>query len=414
MKPLLLAPAGDFESLEAALQNGADAVYFGAGKLNMRARATVNFTEEDLPEIVRRCRRAGNVKAWLTLNTVIFEEEREEIRRLCRLAAKAGIDAVIAMDPAVICAAEENGLPVHLSVQANVSNTESVRFHSRYADVVVLARELSLDRIAGICREIREQGIRGPSGELVKVEVFVHGALCVAISGKCYMSLAEFNSSANRGACFQSCRRKYTVRDAETGAEFLIDNHYVMSPKDLCTITRLGEILDSGVSILKIEGRGRSADYVARTVSVYRNALDLWLSGKRPSPDQCAEWKRILAEGFNRGFWEGGYYLGRELGEWAGTGDNRATVKKIFLGTVVNYYPKAKAAEVHLTSESLHDGDRLLVTGNTTGVIEFKVNGLRVDDLPVPCAGKGVRTTFQCETKLRPNDKVYRLEPVTC
>ena len=413
MEPMLLAPAGSFESLEAALQNGADAVYFGAGNLNMRARATVNFKVADLPEIVHRCRER-NAKAWLTLNTIIYDEELDELRTLCRQAKEAEIDAVIAMDPAVIRTAKENGLPIHLSVQANVANTESVRFYSRYADVVVLARELPLERIARICREIREQGIRGPSGELVQVEVFAHGALCVAISGKCYMSLTEFNSSANRGACFQTCRRKYTVRDTETGTEFVIDNQYVMSPKDLCTVGSLGAILDSGVSILKLEGRGRSADYVARTVSVYREAVDLWKSGQKPSPEQCAEWKRKLGEVFNRGFWEGGYYLGRESGEWSESGDNRATVKKIFLGTVANYYPKAKAAEVHLTSDSLQNGSSLLITGNTTGALELRADGLRVDDLPVPFAEKGSHATFSCETKLRPNDKVYRLEPITC
>ena len=413
MEPILLAPAGSFESLEAALQNGAGAVYFGAGRLNMRARAAVNFTPDDLPEIVRRC-HAKQAKAWLTLNTILYDGEVDEVRELCRQARTAGIDAVIAMDPAVIGAAAETGLPVHLSVQANISNMESVRFYSRCADAVVLARELTLEQIARICRGIREQEIRGPSGELVKVEVFIHGALCVAISGRCYMSLAEFNSSANRGGCFQSCRRKYLVRDADNGMEFTIDNQYVMSPKDLCTIECLDAILDSGVSILKIEGRGRSADYVARTVSIYRKAVDLWLSGKRPSPEQRAEWKRALAEVFNRGFWEGGYYLGRKPGEWAGCGDNRATMKKCFLGTVVNYYPKAKAAEVRLSAESLHNGTHLLVTGNTTGAVEVEADGLRVDDVPVPCAEKGSFATFPCETKLRPGDKVYRLVPVTC
>ena len=271
MEVILLAPAGSFESLEAALQNGADAVYFGAGELNMRARAAANFSAEDLPEIVRRCRTRG-AEAWLALNTIIYDEELEKVRALCRRAKETGVDAVIAMDPAVIRAAREAELPVHLSVQANAANIESVRFYAQYADVIVLARELSLEQIARICNEIREQEIRGPSGELIRIEVFVHGALCVAVSGKCYMSLAEFNHSANRGECFQSCRRSYTVRDTETGAEFAVDNRYVMSPKDLCTIEFLGELLDSGASILKIEGRGRSADYVAETVAVYRES----------------------------------------------------------------------------------------------------------------------------------------------
>ena len=413
MEPVLLAPAGSFESLEAALQNGANAVYFGVGKLNMRSQATVNFSKEDLPEIVRRC-HGKNARAWLAVNTVIYDGELEEVRELCGLAKNAGIDAVIAMDPAVIQTAAELGVPVHLSVQANISNIESVRFYSRFADVVVLARELSLEQISRICREIQEQDIRGPSGEPVKVELFIHGALCVAISGKCYMSLASFNTSANRGACFQSCRRKYTVRDTETGAEFMIDNQYVMSPKDLCTIEFFDQILDSGVSILKIEGRGRSADYVARTTAVYREAIEHRKAGKKYTPDKIAEWETRLAEVFNRGFWKGGYYLGHKLGEWAGSGDNQASVKKVFLGTVVNYFPKAKAAEVLLTSGYLEKGTRLLVTGNTTGAIELCANHLRVNDRETRFALKGSDVTFHSETKLRPNDKVYRLERVTC
>ncbi len=413
MEVILLAPAGSFESLEAALQNGADAVYFGAGELNMRARAAANFSAEDLPEIVRRCRTRG-AEAWLALNTIIYDEELEKVRALCRRAKETGVDAVIAMDPAVIRAAREAELPVHLSVQANAANIESVRFYAQYADVIVLARELSLEQIARICNEIREQEIRGPSGELIRIEVFVHGALCVAVSGKCYMSLAEFNHSANRGECFQSCRRSYTVRDTETGAEFAVDNRYVMSPKDLCTIEFLGELLDSGASILKIEGRGRSADYVAETVAVYREAVDLWKSGAVPSPEQRTVWKQRLAQVFNRGFWEGGYYLGRKLGEWAGSGDNQATVRKIFLGTIVNYYPRAGAAEVRLTSDSLPSGADLLITGNTTGALKLRAESVRVGDLAVPKAEKGTNTTFPCPAKVRENDKVYRLEPVTC
>ena len=274
--------------------------------------------------------------------------------------------------------------------------------------------EEHIEEILSICNEIREQEIRGPSGELVRIEVFVHGALCVAVSGKCYMSLAEFNHSANRGECFQSCRRSYTVRDTETGAEFAVDNRYVMSPKDLCTIEFLGELLDSGASILKIEGRGRSADYVAETVAVYREAVDLWKSGAVPSPEQRTVWKQRLAQVFNRGFWEGGYYLGRKLGEWTGSGDNQATVRKIFLGTIVNYYPRAGAAEVRLTSDSLPSGADLLITGNTTGALKLRAESVRVGDLAVPKAEKGTNATFPCPAKVRENDKVYRLEPVTC
>jgi len=406
---VLLSPAGGFESLQAALDNGADAVYFGIGKLNMRSQATVNFRAEDLPEIVNRC-HARNAGAWLALNTVIYDSELDEVRALCRAAKRAGVDAVIAMDPSVVTAARALGLSVHLSVQANISNLEAVKFHARFADVVVLARELSLKQIAYICRAIREQRITGPSGELLKVEVFVHGALCTAISGKCYMSLAAYGSSANRGACVQNCRRTYTVRDTETGMELKIDNQYIMSPKDLCTVGFLDRILDSGVSVLKIEGRGRSADYTARATAVYREALDRWRRGEPFTPELTAEWETRLAEVFNRGFWKGGYYLGNRLGEWAASGENRASVRKIFLGTVVNYFPKAKAAEVLLSSGSLTSGVRILVTGTTTGAIELTVNSLRVDDRPCEAAPKGSGVTFFCERKLRQNDKVYRLE----
>jgi len=408
MEPVLLAPAGSFESLEAALQNGANAVYFGVGKLNMRSQATVNFSKEDLPEIVRRC-HGKNARAWLAVNTVIYDGELEEVRELCGLAKNAGIDAVIAMDPAVIQTAAELGLPVHLSVQANISNLETVRFYSQFADVVVLARELTLEQISRICREIQEQDIRGPSGEPVKVELFIHGALCVAISGKCYMSLAAYNSSANRGACFQNCRRSYTVRDTETGTEFEIDNRYVMSPRDLCTLEFFDRILASGVSVLKIEGRGRSADYVAHVVRTYRAALNQWLRGEELRPEQLADWEASLAEVFNRGFWKGGYYLGHKLGEWAACGDSQATVQKEYVGRIVNYYKKLEVAELLMTSGELAGGDRILVTGSTTGAQELQVGEFLLDGTAVNPAVKGMNVTFLSPVRLRTNDKVYKL-----
>lgn len=405
---ILLSPAGSFESLQAALDNGADAVYFGVGKLNMRSLGAVNFAPEDLPEIAARCHR-HDAKAWLTLNTVVFDSEMEEIDTICKTAKEAGIDAVIAMDAAVIASANRHGLPVHLSVQMGISNLEAVRFYAKFADVMVLARELTLEQIAAVCRGIREERITGPSGKPVGIEVFVHGALCIAISGKCGMSLAAYNSSANRGACYQNCRRTYTVRDTETGTEFKIDNQYVMSPSDLCTAGVLDQILDTGVSVLKIEGRGRSADYTAKVTSVYREALDRWLRKEPFTEEIAAKWEKRLSEVFNRGFWKGGYYLGKKLGEWSASGENKASVQKIFAGTIRNYYPKAEAAEIQLSSAPLKTGSKVLVTGNATGAVEFRIGSLRVDDHPCDEAPKGSRATFPSPFKLRENDKLYLL-----
>ncbi len=407
-KIILLSPAGSFESLQAALDNGADAVYFGIGHLNMRSRASVNFTEEDLSEIVRRCHDRG-VAAWMALNIVVYDNEVSEVRRLCAAARDAGVDAIIALDISVIMAAQAVGLPVHISVQANICNMEAVRFYSRFADVMVLARELTLEQISAICRGIREEGIRGPSGELVRVEVFIHGALCVAISGKCYMSLAAYGTSGNRGACFQPCRRKYTVRDTETGMEYEVDNQYVMSPRDLCTVNCLDKILDSGVSVLKLEGRGRSADYVARVTAVYREAVDHWSAGGSFTDELISGWEKRLAEVFNRGFWRGGYYLGRELGEWAAARDSQATTHKEYVGTVTNYFARAGIAEALLSAGGIGVGDKLWVMGNATGAIETVVDELRWNDADAENAPKGSVVTFPCGVKLRAGDKIYRL-----
>ncbi len=406
--PQLLAPAGSFESLEAALRNGADAVYFGVGKLNMRSNATVNFSADDLPELSFRCHSRG-AKAYLALNTILYDSELEEARELCRKAKEAGIDALIVSDPAVMRMANAEKLPVHLSVQANIANLETVRFYAQFADVAVLARELNLEQIAYLCRKIREEGIRGPSGRLFQVEIFIHGALCVAVSGKCYMSLAAYNSSANRGACFQNCRRAYTVRDAETGTEFTIDNEYVMSPRDLCTLEFFDRILASGVSILKIEGRGRSADYVAHVVRAYRSALDRWLEGGSLSAEELRKWEEDLASVFNRGFWKGGYYLGNKLGEWAGCGDSQATVRKEFLGKIVNFYRKISVAELRITSGKLRTGEKILVTGETTGAEELTVEELLLDGRSIAEAEKGMTVTFRSPIRFRVGDKVYLL-----
>ncbi len=408
MTPLLLAPAGNFESLSAALNHGADAVYFGVGSLNMRSRATVNFREEDLPLIAGMCHERG-VQAWLTINTVVFDEELDSVRSLCKAAKEAGIDAVIAADTAVLMIAKEHGLGIHLSVQANIGNLEAVRFYAQFADVMVLARELRLSQIRKICDGIRREKIAGPSGELVRIEVFVHGALCVAVSGKCYMSLAVFNSSANRGDCYQPCRRSYTVRDSVNGQELAIDNHYVMSPNDLCTIDILPRILEAGVSVLKIEGRGRSADYVAAVTQVYREAVDAWKNEIVPEAGQLELWKKRLHEVFNRGFWHGGYYLGEKVGEWTASSENKATLVKVFAGLVLHYYPKSKVAEVRLTSEGVRVGDRFLVTGPTTGAVEGVITSLRTDDIPAESAGKGSEITFSFDSVVRKNDQFYLL-----
>ncbi len=404
----LLAPAGNFESLAAALKSGADAVYFGVGSLNMRAHATANFEPEDLPDAVARCHSAG-AEAYLALNTVLYDTELPEAEQLLETAEKAGVDAVIAGDFAVIQAARRHGLRVHLSVQAGISNLEAVRFYAAYADVMVLARELNLEQIAFICRGIREQRITGPSGNPVKIEIFAHGALCVAISGKCYMSLASCNSSANRGACFQSCRRSYTVRDTVNGTEFELDHQYVMSPGDLCTVDILERFIAAGVSLLKIEGRGRSADYVAVTTGVYREALDRVLRGDVLSPEQIAGYRTRLSGVFNRGFWHGGYYLGEKVGEWAKSGENRSSMKKEFVGSVVNYFSKANVVEIKVLDAGFSKGDLLLIVGPTTGAERVVVEELQVMGSPVEQTGRGGGVTFPIAEKVRPGDKVYRL-----
>ena len=410
MSVQLLAPAGNFESLSAALANGAHAVYFGVGNLNMRSKGAANFSLEDLPVIVERC-HARNVKAWMTLNTIVYDHELAEVRSLCAAAKEAGVDAVIAADIAVLETARSMGLPIHLSVQANIANMESVRFYARYADVMVLARELDLEKIRHICKTIEKEHITGPSGELVRIELFVHGALCVAVSGKCYMSLALYNTSANRGACCQPCRRSYQVRDSVSGSELEIENAYVMSPGDLCTVGQLGTLLDAGISVLKIEGRGRSADYTAAVTRVYSEALACWQKGITPGEEQLEIWQKRLKEVFNRGFWEGGYYLGEKSGVWAGAAENRASYVKQLCGKVVNYFPKAKVAQVQLMSGGVKRHDRILVTGPTTGAVEGVLDEFRAGDLPAESAEKGAEITFVFEETVRKNDSFFVLTP---
>jgi len=403
----ITAPAGSLESLSAAIRSGADSVYFGIEKLNMRSHSSANFTLKDLAKIAKRCNKA-KLKSYLALNTVIYDSDIAEMEQICDSAKSAGISAVIASDIAVISYAHSIGLPVHISVQANVSNLEAVKFFAKFADVIVLARELTLPQIAAITAAINKEKIMGSSGELLKIEIFVHGALCVSISGKCYMSLAVYNTSANRGECYQSCRRKYRVTDEETGQEMVVDNKYVMSPKDLCTIRIIDKILAAGVSILKIEGRGRSADYVSAVTGAYRKAVELCSAGIL-SVRHLEELEKELAAVFNRGFWHGGYYLGDKAGEWSGISGNKAAKKKIQIGIITNYFHKPGIAEITLTAGNMKVGDEILATGRTSGAVKMKISGIRFDGQESLSAQKGSVATFPSVIKLRRGDNIYLL-----
>lgn len=403
----VMAPAGAFDSLSAALRAGADSVYFGLGKLNLRTNATANFTEQDIAKIVRLC-KAANAKAYLTLNSIIYDDEIEDVRKICDIAKEKGVSAIIASDFAVIEYANSIDMPVHISVQANISNISSVRYFAKFADVIVLARELDLGKIHNICRTIEKEQICGFSGEPLKIEIFVHGALCMAISGKCYLSLAAYNKSSNRGECYQNCRRAYIARDIETGFEVLIDNKYLMSPKDLCTIRIIPEILAAGVSILKIEGRGRSPEYVYATVSAYKKAVELAQKGEFTC-EKALKLEKELESVFNRGFWHGGYYLGAEAGEWSGVSGNAMKKKKESIGFVSNFYHKAGIAEITLNVSGVSKGDNILVCGKTTGAVNFTLGEFRVEEQIRQSAEKGEIITFPSQVKLRRGDKVYAM-----
>lgn len=407
-KTELLAPAGSFESLQAAIQAGANAVYFGVEQLNMRARSVNNFTLEDLKEISSRC-RAKDVKTYLTMNTVIYDHDVMLMRNIIDAAKESGIDAVIAADQAVLAYCKRVGMPLHISTQANISNVESVDFYASYADAIVLARELSLSQVETIVKQIKRQKICGPAGELMRVEVFAHGALCMAVSGKCYLSLHSNNASANRGACIQNCRRTYIVTDKEEGTELEIDNEYIMSSKDLCTIDFLDQLLDAGVSILKIEGRGRSADYVYTTTKCYREAIDAYAEGSF-NEEKIAYWKTELAKVFNRGFWEG-YYLGKEMGEWSKDYGSVATEKKIYTAKALKYYSDKGVGEFLVESNQLNIGMKIMLSGPTTGIIQAEITELRVDNKPVEMVKKGEVFTMPVEQKIRPSDRLYKLLP---
>jgi putative protease len=402
----LLAPAGSFESLNAAINAGANAVYFGASHLNMRAKSINSFSLEDLEEIASIC-KANHVKTYLALNTVMYDHDTNLIKTVLEQVKKHEIDAVIATDFAVIELCRQLQIPLHISTQANVSNVETVQFFAPYSNVIVLARELTLTQTAHITREIERRNIRGISGELMKIEIFVHGALCMAISGKCYLSLHEQNASANRGACTQNCRRPYKVTDLETGNELVVDNEYIMSPKDLCTINILDEIITAGVTVLKIEGRGKSADYVYTVTRCYREALTAIEEGTYTA-EKIATWMQTLETVYNRGFWEG-YYLGRHLGEWTKDPGSAATEKKIYVAKGSNYFSKIGVAEFEMESGTLKVGDDLLVIGRDLGAEKINLNTLFVNGELANEAKRGDKVTFPFERKINKNDKLYKL-----
>lgn len=404
----IMAPAGSPESLTAAIKAGCNSVYFGIEQLNMRARSSSNFTLDDLRDIAKRCKEA-NVKTYLTLNTILYDHDLRLMRKIIDTAKDSSISAVIASDHAAMAYAKQVGLPVHISTQANITNIETVQFYAAFADVMVLSRELSLNQVKSITREIERQQITGPSGELIRIEVFAHGALCMAVSGKCYLSLHSNNASANRGACIQNCRRSYIVTDKEDGHELEIDNEYIMSAKDLCTIDFLDKVIDAGVRILKIEGRGRSADYVHTTVSCYRQAADAVLNNTF-TPEKAQSWKKELSTVFNRGFWDG-YYLGRKLGEWSDSYGSKATEKKYYIGRAVKYFRKAEVAEFKLETGELSTGDTILITGPTTGVVRFEVDEIRESTKPVDTVKKGHSISIKVPERIRASDKLFKIEP---
>ena len=406
----IMAPAGNFECLRAAIQGGADSVYFGVGHLNMRSHSANNFQPEDLSEVVRICREAG-VKSYMTVNIVLYQEDLEPMRKALDAALAAGVDAIIASDMAAISYCRKIGLEVHISTQLSISNVESLRFYSQFADVVVLARELNLDQVKEIYETVVRENICGPSGKPVRIEMFAHGALCMAISGKCYLSLHTYGASANRGACYQICRRGYEVTDLETGNKLNIDNKYIMSPKDLCTIDFMDRIIESGVKVFKIEGRARSAEYVKRCASCYRRAADAVCDGTY-SPELAASLKEELSEVFNRGFWDG-YYQGAYLGQWSDVYGSQATLKKVYCGKVTTWFDRIGVVEIAVESAPLHIGDRAMAIGATTGVVEFSVEDMRVNLKSADMAGKGVRCSVAVdpslcpEGRLRRGDKIY-------
>ncbi len=405
-KPEIMSPVGSYESLMAAIQGGADSVYFGIGNLNMRSRSSKKFSTDDLFRITAICKEK-NVKSYLTLNTIIYDSEIEEMQQIVLKAKEAGISAIIASDISVLEYCRKNDVCVHISTQCNITNLEAVRFYSQYADVIVTARELSLKQVHEIYKGIEKNNITGPSGALVKIEVFVHGALCMAVSGKCYLSLDNMNFSANRGACLQLCRRSYIVTDKEEGYELEIDNEYIMSPKDLCTIGFLDKIIKAGISVMKIEGRGRGPEYVKTVTKCYKEAADAVINNNY-SPEKIKQWEDQLKTVFNRGFWDA-YYLGRKMGEWSDRYGSQATQKKIYVGKVTNYFSNLGVAEVIIETKELVAGDEIIISGPTTGVVNQVAEEIRVDLKPVKQAAKGESCSLKTNEMVRRGDKVYKL-----
>ena len=401
----IMSPAGSFASLNTAIKAGANAVYFGIEQLNMRARAANNFKTTDLPEIVRIC-QAKNVKTYLTVNTILYDHDLTLLKKICDAAKAAGVTAIIASDVAAFQYANSIGLEIHISTQQNVSNIEAVRFFAKFADVIVLARELSLNQIKKIIQQIKDEKITSPRGELIKIEIFAHGALCVAISGKCYMSLATQNASANRGACTQNCRRTYRVIDEENGEELVLDNKYIMSPKDLCTIGFLDQILKAGVSVLKLEGRGRSPEYVHVVTKCYREAADS-VENETYTPEKIADWTKQLESVYNRGLWHGGYYLGKQLGEWSGEYGSHTTTQNDYVGHVTNFFRKINVGEFLIEAGEIKVGEEILITGDTTGVVKCKVEEIILNDKAVDSAKQGDTITFKVPDQIRYNDKLF-------
>lgn len=402
----IMAPVGSRESLVAAIQAGADSIYFGVEQLNMRSHSANHFTIDDLREIAATCTENG-MKSYLTVNTIIYDEDTDMMRRIIDAAAEAGISAVIASDVAVMNYCRERGVEVHLSTQLNISNVEALKFYAQFADVVVLARELNMEQVAHIHEEIERQHICGPRGELVRIEMFCHGALCMAVSGKCYMSLMNTGRSANRGACMQLCRRSYTVTDNETGTQMEIDNKYIMSPKDLKTIRFIDRMMRSGVRVFKIEGRARGPEYVYNVVKCYREAIQAVIDGTF-TEERKDEWDERLATVFNRGFWDG-YYQGQTLGEWNSNYGSNATERKVYVGRGVKYFSKIGVAEFTCEAAEFSVGDRLLITGPTTGVMYIDVVEIRYELQPVQTAHKGQHISFAVPGKIRPSDKLFKI-----
>lgn len=403
----IMSPAGSYESLHAAIQGGANSVYFGIGKLNMRSRSASNFTTDDLREIVRICKE-NNIKSYLTLNIVVYDGDLAAMREIIDIAKEAGVSAVIAADVAVMLYARQQGVEVHLSTQLNIANVDALKFYAQFADVVVLARELNMEQVAAIYKAIQEERIKGPKGELIRIEMFCHGALCMAVSGKCYLSLHELNASANRGACYQVCRHGYRLIDDERDIEIQVDNQYLMSPKDLKTIHFLNKMIDAGVRVFKIEGRARGPEYVKLVTQCYNEAINACLDGTF-TDEKVEMWDNRLKTVFNRGFWNG-YYLGQRLGEWSATYGSEATKRKVYVAKGMKYFSKLGVAEFLVeTGYGVKEGDELLIMGPTTGVLELKAENMQVDYKPAQEVRRGELFSIAVPCKIRPSDKLYKI-----